>query len=193
MARILVVFGTTDGHTAKIAEAIGKTLRRERITAVVNDAGRTTHVAGDFDGVVVAASVHAGGYQQAVVDWVRLHHEALNGRPTAFISVCLGVLQRNATVDQDLQAIVESFTGTTGWHPTITKMVAGALLYTQYGWIKRNAMKWIAARAGGDTDTSRDYVYTDWADLDAFATQFARTVDARPLVRSVGRLPGLIA
>ena len=27
-------------------------------------------------------------------------------------------------------------------------------------------MKRIVAKAGGDTDTSKDYVYTDWADLE---------------------------
>jgi len=186
MARILVVFGTTEGHTVKIAGAIAETLRRQRFTAVVAGAGRTTHIAGDFDGVVVAASIHAGRYQQAVEHWVRANHEALNGRPTAFVSVCLGVLERKEKVDRDLQAIVDRFTKETGWHPTITKIVAGALLYTQYGWFKRMAMKWMASRAGGDTDTSRDYVYTDWADLVTFATRFAHTVDARPLAAAAG-------
>ena len=90
------------------------------------------------------------------------------------------------TVDRDLQAILERFTKETGWQPTITKIVAGALLYTQYGWFKRMAMKWMASRAGGDTDTSRDYVYTDWADLATFAARFAHTVDARPVAAAVG-------
>ena len=41
-------------------------------------------------------------------------------------------------------------------------------------------MRWIikriVAKAGGDTDTSRDYVYTDWDDLKAFAMAFGRRV-----------------
>ena len=39
-------------------------------------------------------------------------------------------------------------------------------------------MKWIVRRAGGDTDTSRDYEYTNWADLRGFADRFNRIVSA---------------
>jgi len=35
-------------------------------------------------------------------------------------------------------------------------------------------MKQIARKAGGDTDTSRDYEYTDWAALRGFAEDFGR-------------------
>jgi menaquinone-dependent protoporphyrinogen oxidase len=37
----------------------------------------------------------------------------------------------------------------------------------------------IVRKAGGDTDTSRDYEYTDWTDLRAFAEKFARSLPAR--------------
>jgi menaquinone-dependent protoporphyrinogen oxidase len=54
--------------------------------------------------------------------------------------------------------------------------VAGALLYRKYGFLKRWIMKRIVARAGGDTDTSRDYEYTDWNDMRAFAKEFLQLV-----------------
>lgn len=56
------------------------------------------------------------------------------------------------------------------------KLVAGALLYTRYNWIERWVMRRIVRKAGGDTDTSRDYEYTNWAELRAFVEQFARHV-----------------
>jgi menaquinone-dependent protoporphyrinogen oxidase len=37
-------------------------------------------------------------------------------------------------------------------------------------------MKRIAKKSGGDTDTSRDYEYTDWAALDRFLEQFAAEI-----------------
>ena len=40
----------------------------------------------------------------------------------------------------------------------------------------RWVMKRIAAKAGGAIDTSRDYEYTDWADLRGFARQFEHLV-----------------
>ena len=40
-------------------------------------------------------------------------------------------------------------------------------------------MKRIAKDATGDTDTSRDYEYTDWAEVEAFANDFAAFVEGR--------------
>jgi menaquinone-dependent protoporphyrinogen oxidase len=39
-------------------------------------------------------------------------------------------------------------------------------------------MKRIVSKAGGDTDTSRDYEYTDWTDVGEFAREFGRRVAA---------------
>ena len=56
-------------------------------------------------------------------------------------------------------------------------MVAGALRYTHYNWLKRWMMKRIVTKAGGNTDTSRDYEYTDWAAVRAFADEFRRAAE----------------
>ena len=64
-----------------------------------------------------------------------------------------------------------------------------ALLYRQYNFFMRWVMKRIAAKAGGDTDTSRDYEYTDWNDVRAFAGQFGRMVtvaSARVVLAAAG-------
>lgn len=184
--RVLVLYGTTDGQTAKIADAIGGALRHAGVHAEVLNAARHQNVRpDDFDAVIVAASIHAGGYQRAVVRWVRAHAADLNRRPTAFVSVCLGVLQHDPAVDRDLDAIAERFFAKTDWHPTETKVVAGALRYTEYGWWKRRIMRNIAAKAHGDTDTSRDFEYTDWTDLAAFTQQFVARVTSQQPVRLV--------
>ena len=178
MSRVLVLYGTTDGHTAKVAARLGDALRSQALDVDVVLAGRDrmTPRADDYAAVVVAASVHAGGYQRRVKRWVREQAPALAGRPTAFVSVCLGVLQREAAVDRELDSIMGRFLQASGWRPTTTKVVAGALLYTQYNWLKRLVMKRIVAKARGDLDTSRDYEYTDWTDLESFAKTFATLI-----------------
>lgn len=173
MARILVTFATTDGQTAKIARAIAARFttlghQADLVDAAVHDVSPR-----DYDAVVAAGSIHVGGYQRALARWVHDRAPQLNGRPTAFVSVCLGVLQREAQVQRDLAAIATKFLDAAGWQPLEVKMVAGALKYTQYNPLERWAMKRIAAKAGGDTDTSRDYEYTDWADVDRFVDRFA--------------------
>jgi menaquinone-dependent protoporphyrinogen oxidase len=51
--------------------------------------------------------------------------------------------------------------------------VAGALAYSKYSFFVKLVMKTIAWKAGGPTDTSRDYEFTDWATLDRFVLERA--------------------
>ena len=178
MFSILVVYGTTHGHTAKVAGAVAKTLEASGASCDVIAAAEAMRSPADYDGVVVAASVHAGKYQRAVTHWVRAHRAVLDTRPTAFISVCLGVLQTDPKVERELNGILDRFFSETGWRPHVTTIVAGALAYTKYNWFIRWTMKRIAAKAGGDTDTSRDYEYTDWGSLSTFAVEFGQRVAA---------------
>jgi menaquinone-dependent protoporphyrinogen oxidase len=180
MPRILIVFGTTDGHTAKIASALGDEMRTRGVDVVVREPYRLEPAPDTFDAVVVAASVHGGRYQSGVTAWVQGHVAALNRRPSAFVSVSLGILQHEPEVQAELRSILDRFLQGTGWNPTRTFGVAGALLYTQYWWLKRWMMRRIAAKAGGDTDTTRDYIYTDWPALRAFAGEFVTLADSAP-------------
>lgn len=176
MARILVLYGTTDGHTAKVAATVAEVLRTSGAAVDVIKAGTKEPVPEQYAGVIVAASVHARGYQRSVRQWVRRHAEALRGKPSAFLSVSLGVLQQDPDVQREVDAIVSDFLGATRWQPAMVQNVAGAVLYTKYNAIKRWIMRRIVAKAGGATDTSRDYEYTNWAELRAFAERFNRTV-----------------
>lgn len=174
MADFLILYGTTDGHTAKVAARLADALRSLGAQVdVANAAALPQPAADDYRAVVVAASVHAGGYQTDVRQWVRQHAAALAERPTAFVSVCLGVLQHDPAVDEQLDSTMQKFFAYTGWTPTVRKIVAGALLYTKYNFIKRLMMRRIVRKAHGDTDTTRDYEYTDWKDLAAFAQTLA--------------------
>jgi menaquinone-dependent protoporphyrinogen oxidase len=180
MKHILIVYGTTDGHTRKIAEVLAENLRARRCSVdIVDAAGSLGRLSPEsYDGIIVAASVHIGSYQRAVGRWVRTYAPMLNDLPTAFLSICLAVLQKDAKVQREVTQIMERFLAQCGWRPSISRLVAGALLYTRYGWLKRQMMKRIVAKAGGDIDTSRDYEYTDWNDLRTFAHEFAERVPA---------------
>ena len=187
MTRTLIVYGTNHGQAGKIAQAIADTLKSRNIDVEIAQAP-TAFRPDEYAGVVVVASVHAGHYQPAVRNWVRVNAAVLKARQTAFVSVCLAVRDTRPKAQEDLRALLERFFAETGWRPTLTKVVAGALLYTQYNWIVRYVMKRIVASAGGDTDTSRDYEYTDWNDVRRFASEFGELVEAATSQRN-----GLVA
>jgi menaquinone-dependent protoporphyrinogen oxidase len=105
MTRILVVYGTTDGQTAKIGRRIESVLRERGAVVDVHEAGSAAPSPDGYDGVIVAASIHARGYQRNVRRWARTHAGTLNGMRTAFVTVCLGVLQHQPAVDAELARI----------------------------------------------------------------------------------------
>jgi len=175
MTRILVLYGTTDGHTAKIAYAVRAALETEGCAVdVVNAKGAVSVTPEPYDGVVVAASVRAGKFQRPVVQWVGEHHEALNTRPTAFLAVCLAVLEHTPQARAHLDDIVHTFLARTGWHPAVRKLVAGATPFTRYNFFTRWIMRRIVTRAMPAADTRHDTEYTDWDDLRETSREFAR-------------------
>jgi menaquinone-dependent protoporphyrinogen oxidase len=180
MPRLLIAYGTTDGQTAKICDFLADEAKRLGTEVDLVQVGTRSVFPGAYDAVIVAASVYAQGHQRSVIRWAGEYAAELATVPNAFISVCLGVLQKDPQVRRDLDRIQERFVERTGWRPDQVKEVAGALKYTRYGWLKRMAMRYIAGRPGGSTDTSRDHEYTDWADLRQFVRNFLAGCREKP-------------
>jgi menaquinone-dependent protoporphyrinogen oxidase len=87
----------------------------------------------------------------------------------AFFSVCGAASGRTPEGDREAEGYRERFLRETGWEPELQTSIAGAVVYTKYGPLTRFLMKRIQRAKGLDTDTSRDFEYTDWEDVDRFA------------------------
>ncbi len=180
MQRVLVLYGTTEGQTRKIAGFVADRLRASDREVSLIDAAAVPEGLDPaaFDVVIVAASVHVGSYQSAVVHFVRTHVAAIAAKPNAFLSVSLAAMAPDGSDRQGLEDCVAKFCHATGWTPQRVEHVAGAFLYTQHDFFKRLAMKYIARSKGGPTDTSRDFEYTDWDALGRFADAFGGRTSA---------------
>lgn len=173
MSRILIVYATTEGQTRKIVRRIAEMARGHGCEAVVLDS--TTNpppVGGHYDAVIAAGSVHAGRHQKSLVAFVRRNRDMLRRVPNAFVSVSLTAVNTDAPAQAAAQACVDRFVRETEWRPRVTWLTAGALMYSRYGFLKKRMMRWIAKKNGGDTDTTRDYEYTDWARLEQQVSAF---------------------
>jgi menaquinone-dependent protoporphyrinogen oxidase len=186
MANVLVVYATREGQTRKVAERIATTLRSSGHAVELLDVeGRAPPVdLSRFQAIAVGSPVRANGYLRSVARFVREHRPALQQTPSAFFSVGLAVLSKIADGRAQTLELVEKFMQQTGWRPRRVELIAGALPWSKYGFLVRFAMKRIVRKEGGDTDTSRDYEYTDWPAVDAFAREFvAAVVPAIPAPR----------
>ena len=179
MATIVVCYGTGEGQTAKVAERIADTLeaRGHDATAVdVADLPPDLEVA-DFDAVLVGASIHAGKHQTSVRELVTANREVLAMKPTGFFQVSLS--SANEEGEAQAAGYVEEFIEATDFHPDRIGLFGGALRYSEYGFLKRLLMKQIAKRAMPDVNTSHDFEFTDWEEVEAFAADFAAFVEGR--------------
>jgi menaquinone-dependent protoporphyrinogen oxidase len=77
---VLVAYGTTNGSTAQIAEAVAEVLRKAGLTVDVLPAQSVASVA-SYEAVVVGGGVYAGRWQKHARRFVRRHRRALAGRP----------------------------------------------------------------------------------------------------------------
>jgi menaquinone-dependent protoporphyrinogen oxidase len=130
-----------------------------------------------YDGVIAGAPVHMSKYPKIFRQFILHNSIALAQRPTAFFSVCLGILEKSPQTQKSERQIVRNLFAETGWYPQVWTIFAGALKYSQYGWLTRQMMRMIAARGGGDTSTAHDYEYTDWNAVRQFAEDFIQLMN----------------
>ncbi|NUP10048.1 MAG: protoporphyrinogen oxidase [Polyangiaceae bacterium] len=187
MKRILVAYATREGHTEAIADHIAERLllQGHRVTTMnVADADPFEDGPNRFDCAIFAASIHMGKHEPEMVTFVQAHLRELGETPAAFLSVSLSETtaedpsapdDKRQKAKRDVAHAIEHFIEETGWVPSRTKPIAGALAYTRYGFIVRFMMKQIARAAGASTDTSCDHVYTNWRVLDAFVDELVAT------------------
>lgn len=174
IVNVLIVYGTTEGQTRKIAARTATHIREGGHQVELLD---STELASDlklghFDALVIAASVHQEHHQETVRNFVFAHHELLNTKPSALISVSLSA----ALEDQktEAQKYVDRFVSVTGWRPRMTLLLGGALRFTKYDYFQEQFVKFVVMKSG-DPSPERDHEFTDWNALDNFADRFLET------------------
>lgn len=183
MANILILYATYDGTTQQVAERLGAAVARaghepKLVNVLADKPGREA-----FDGadaVIAGAAIRYGHHDRQFEAFVKANREALGARPNAFFSVCMsagGPGARPATAAK----YIEDFTQATGWTPQRSRSFAGACLFTRYPLWMKLMMRLIMGMAGGETDTKRDYRYTDFGEVERWGTEFANTLQPEAL------------
>jgi menaquinone-dependent protoporphyrinogen oxidase len=174
-SRILVVFHSAEGQTAQIAAHLADVMQGDDAVVETSTAEAGPDPAG-FDGVVLGDSIHVGEHSKELTAYIERHVAALNAMPAALFQVSLTSADDSPDSAAEAGALVAKLLDATGFDPDIVARFAGALAYTRYGWMKRRLMHQIMRKSGGETDTSRDHEYTDWAAVEQFGRDVAAYV-----------------
>lgn len=173
--RILVAFGTSEGQTRKIAEAVATQLRRlgHEVHLFNTDSSPAGLQVDSFDKVVVAGSVHQKRHQESVEDFVMANLAELQKMPALFLSVSLSAAFADGM--PEAQGYVDAFLKETGWKPAQTHLVAGALWQAEYDYFKAQIIEHVVLKDRKVKDPDRDHEFTDWSSLARAVESFIRS------------------
>lgn len=182
MPALLILYGTHDGHTAKIAEAAGQAAIEAGWKIEIR---HCKDVLADFslepfDAAIVASPVMAGHYRPYVRDVVKTLSAQLNAIPTALISVSwTATRQRWVPAIHTLDEADQRFFDETGWRPARVIRIGGAILYRKHNPIMSFVWSLFIRKTGGPADRSHDYDFTDWEALRSETLEFVSFADQR--------------
>lgn len=172
---ILIAYGSTEGHTRKIATHISSVIAAAGSSAEIFDCGSVgkTPDPADFDAVIIAGSVHQEVHQATVVEFVTNNLDTLNAKPSAMISVSLSVSLENGV--PEAERYVADFLKETGWKPGDTYLAGGAIRSLEYDFFQRFTVEHMVLKnkqMPGKNEGNPEY--TDWDELDKFVKAFVK-------------------
>lgn len=170
--KILIVYGTVEGQTRKIARFMADILQEKSHQVVISNAVENPPAPIDFDVVLIGSSIHMSKYNTLIKSYIEDHIKVLNSKPTAFFSVSMAVASSIKEEHDEVVQIATDFLKETKWNTNTIWHIAGALKYTRYNYFKKLIMRSIAKKEGGSIDTNKDHEYTDWAKVKEQVLQF---------------------
>ena len=168
MAKILIVYSTTDGHTQKIGHFLQQALEQQkhRIELVsINDVANFDPML--FDKIVIGASIRYGKHSPQIYQFIKKNQHLLESKANAFFSVNL-VARKPDKNQPDTNPYLRKFLKQINWNPGELAVFAGKLEYPKYSFFDRLMIRLIMFITKGPTDPNTVIEYTDWKQVEAF-------------------------
>ncbi|HGM5491021.1 TPA: menaquinone-dependent protoporphyrinogen IX dehydrogenase [Serratia fonticola] len=171
--KALILYSSRDGQTQSIAAYIANKLQETLSCDVIDLQQADSIELGQYQQVLIGASIRYGHFNTALHRFVKQHAEQLNQMPSAFFAVNLTARKPEKRSPQT-NAYTRKFLLSSPWQPKQCAVFAGALRYPRYRWFDRVMIRLIMKMTGGETDTSKEVEYTDWQQVDRFSQEFSR-------------------
>jgi menaquinone-dependent protoporphyrinogen oxidase len=173
MAKIIIIYSTTDGHTKKICQRLQQVAEgQEHQVSVVSIDDVATIDWDSYDKIVIGASIRYGKHNQKVYDFIQTNQQLLDSKPNAFFSV--NVVARKPEKNQpDTNPYLKKFLRQIAWKPKNLAVFAGKIDYKLYTFWDRNMIRLIMWITKGPTDPSTNIEFTDWNQVDSFGNMIS--------------------
>jgi len=188
MKKVAVVYSSKHGQTEKIARYMEDKLQERGFSTQVINVNRETPLSSEVDGVIYGGPVYGGKFSKQLIQWTKRHRATLDKLPTAFFTVSLNAADKHPEARKADSELIQKFVTQSEFAPNQTASIAGALKYRNYFWPMRLLMRRISRKACGDTDMSRNYEYTVWAQVDHFLSSFQKMTSVETSKAKVAEL-----
>ena len=173
MANILIAYSTTDGHTKKICERIGRVIEGQAHKVPLASINDESDIEFDpFDTIVIGASIRYGKHRPQVYEFIRKNQLVLDSKPNAFFSVNI-VARKPEKNEPETNPYVEKFLRQTFWKPKKLAVFAGKIDYPKYTFRDRQVIRLIMWMTKGPTDPQAVVEFTDWNKVEDFGRVIA--------------------
>ncbi|MBT8089980.1 MAG: menaquinone-dependent protoporphyrinogen IX dehydrogenase [Gammaproteobacteria bacterium] len=173
MAKVLILYSTTDGHTIEICKRIKQTIETSGYRVQLQDLKDEPElVPGTFDKVVIGASIRYGKHQPLVGEFIKENQTTLEGYPNAFFSV--NVVARKPEKNRpETNPYLQKFLQKIDWEPQQLGVFAGKIDYPSLGFVDKQMIRLIMWITKGPTDPNSIVEFTDWDKVDEFGRMVA--------------------
>ena len=168
MAKILIIYSTTDGHTQKICIRLQDVTERmgHRVTLCSITDCHSLDLR-SFDKIVIGASIRYGRHSPLVTEFIERNRELLDSKPNAFFSV--NVVARKPEKNRpEANPYLQKFLKGISWQPRELAVFAGKIDYPSYGFLDRTMIRLIMWMTKGPTDPQAVVEFTDWQQVEEF-------------------------
>ena len=168
MKDTLVVYSTIDGQTKKICEKIISTAYENTSIDMCSVDDVATFNLKDYNKIIVGASIRYGKHSPKIYEFVDNNIVILKEKFTAFFTVNV-VARKEHKNTPETNPYMKKFLKLSNWEPNILGVFAGRIDYPSYKFIDKQMIRLIMFITKGPTDTSKEYEFTDWDEVERFS------------------------
>ena len=168
MAKILIIYSTTDGHTREICQRLRQVIEQQahRVTLMSIDDEPNVDMQ-TFDKIVLGASIRYGKHGKQVYQFIKRNEQILDSKPNAFFSV--NVVARKPQKNQpETNPYLKKFLKQISWQPKELAVFAGKIDYQRYRFWDRLMIRLIMWMTKGPTDPKTVVEFTNWKQIETF-------------------------
>jgi menaquinone-dependent protoporphyrinogen oxidase len=169
MAKILIIYSSTDGHTKEICLRLQHMVEAQnnRVSLIaINDAN--TQDLNAFDKIVIGASIRYGKHHKKVYELIKHNQHILESKSNAFFSVNV-VARKPEKNTPETNPYLKKFLKQISWKPKNLAVFAGKIDYQKYNTFDRIMIRFIMWMTKGPTDPHAKIEFTDWSQVESFS------------------------